>query len=833
MAPKTIIKNFNAFQGVDLRSSDLVRSPDAYIEFQNAVKTRDSSVTNRQGSKRRTSKFLNYLGEYRYAYSDANGAIQEELLTLGSSLHKITKASLTITYSGSATLCYFSILFDETANLQFKIVEEGVGENSFSLGTGNESGYTELSTFVSWINGLTNFTATLSGFILPGGTVAADVLPIVEFLDLTAAPNTQTLELLEYTPVNDCFTGGNVFQAYFDASGSDSFEHASIVNASNCMFLATGHEFLHVYDGQTVYRAGMPESTTPTMLLGGAGAVTGTYRYLTTHVFIDNRNNRTEGVESNVSNTISPSSQMVTVTATNIITDSGYNTNCAIVSGNQTGVTTINTTASNTMQVGDTAYFLDRSTGEYVTRKVTARSAGTIAIEGAAVNVNNNDVISNNLRIAIYRTKNGGIEYFLVEEIPNNSFAATQTYSDNKIDSALGLQYLFPIDGFENDVLTAKPKYLTLHQNQLIAAGDPTNPDTIFISLPGDPFSFPAVSGVVDIISTKAGGISGLASDQTVLIVGKEDELFIGSGDFSEPGQYRFERTNNTIGFACHNAIQQIGEGIIFLSKQGFYRIRGSRVDEIGEPINKLFFDKAYTDSQILRLKRSWTCFINSAEKLFCYIPCESGNSPTTKFANSNSKLIVYDSYFGSWSFWTGLNCGGGLTDYQNKMWWNSKREDVSTVTRSNVSSHLDNGNLYDYADDGIAIQTKVHPQWEDGGEPSVFKKILRVKIYNMLKDVLQPTFSMSVKTEIDYQYGATHSDFVADFGSVSSLGYGYGSWGIFAWGSPATIFKTYKLRNSKVKTLRFLFEHNRVNEKFAISGWEYEMVAAYRKEMK
>jgi hypothetical protein len=102
-----------------------------------------------------------------------------------------------------------------------------------------------------------------------------------------------------------------------------------------------------------------------------------------------------------------------------------------------------------------------------------------------------------------------------------------------------------------------------------------------------------------------------------------------------------------------------------------------------------------------------------------------------------------------------------------------------------------------------------------------------------MLRDVLQPNFEMSVKTEIDYAYGSTHSDFNAMFGSLSSLGYGYGAWGSSAWGTPATVFKTYKLRNSKVKTLRFLFENNQQHQKVALSGWEYEMIAAYRKEMK
>jgi hypothetical protein len=836
MAPKVIVKNFNSFKGLDKRSSDLTRAPDYAITYQNAVVTRDSSITNRVGSKLFTNNSANYLGLYRYAYSDENGMVKEELLSLSNSLNKVDEGSLTVTYSGANTLCYIEVLFDANANLQFKIVE-GATVNQVSLGTGYESLYFGLNDLLTWINGIAGFAATSTGFVLPGIIRAAQVVPVSIYLDLASGAKSQVISLYKHTMVPAPVSGSTAFQTYFDAAGTDGFEHASTANVANCMFIATGKEYLHVYDGQNVYRAGVPESPIPSPVVGAAGALTGTYKYIATYIYIDNRLNRTEGTESVSSEfltggIVTPAAQRITVTLTNILAGTGFNTNCAIVNGNQVGVTTINTTASNTMQVGDTAYFLDRSSGLYVTREVTGVTAGTITIAGAVVNVNNNDVISNNLRIGIYRVVDGGEDYFLVDEVPNNSFSSTQTYSDNKIDTALGLQYLFPIDGYEHDVLTAKPKYLTVHQNQLIAAGDPTLPDTGFISLPGDPFSFPAVAGTFDIISTKAGGISGLASDQTVLVVGKEDELFIGSGDFSEPGQYRFERTNNTIGFACHNAIQQIGEGIIFLSKQGFYRLRGNRIDEIGEPLNKVFFEKAYSDSQTMQLKRSWACYINSSEKFFCYVPCESG-SGATQFANSNSRLFVYDSYFNGWGEWTGLNCGGGLTDYQNSVWWQSKRDDVSTQTRGNVSTHLNTGTLYDYADHGIAIDWKFHPQWEDGGEPSVFKKFTRLKLYNLVRDVLQPSFDMTVKTEIDYNYGNTHSDFQATFGSSSSLGYGYGAWGTSAWGTPATVYRVYKLRNTKVKTIRFMFENNNQHEKVALSGWEYEMVGAFRKELK
>jgi hypothetical protein len=94
---------------------------------------------------------------------------------------------------------------------------------------------------------------------------------------------------------------------------------------------------------------------------------------------------------------------------------------------------------SHTMKVGQTAYFYDSVSASFVTREITAVAATTITIAGAAVTVADNAVISNNLRIMILRTVSTGTIYKFVAEIPNNSFSATQVYTDATADASLGL----------------------------------------------------------------------------------------------------------------------------------------------------------------------------------------------------------------------------------------------------------------------------------------------------------------------------------------------------------------------------------------------------------
>lgn len=827
-APKAIQKHFNAFKGKDLRSSDLVRDPDAAIELRNAQYTRDSAIGNRLGAKI-LGPNAQFLGQFTHRYSDGTtGAIQEEMLSVGQKLYKRISNSITVTYSGSANPVQLNLNFASQSHFYCNIVEGTTTVLNYDMGNGLEAVPITLANLKTQIDAIPNFACTIVGTTT---TPAALVLPTSLNLDLASSPKTQVITWYDWSAVNETET--NTFGSYYGARGDTAFEHCCMVNANNCAYFATGYEYVKKYDGQTVYRMGVPEPPISTMALGGAGVPNGTYYYYTTYVQIDNRGNRQEGTESVVSASVAPVNQIVNVTVTNVQAGTGFNTNCALVNGNQVGVTTVTVTNSpHTLQVGDTAYFLDRASGNYVTRVLTGRTATTITFAGA-VNVNNADVISNNLRIAIYRTKAGGIEPFLVAEIPNNSFAGTQVYADNKADSALGGQYYFPLPGYEHDLLNVKPRYLTIHQSQMIAAGAFASPDTIYVSLVGDPEYVPAVAGQSDIISTRSGGVSGLASDQTSLIVGKDTELFVGTGDFSTPGAYRFQRINQKVGITCHNSIAEIGDGIAFLSNSGFYvLIGGSRLVELGEPINKVFFDPVYSDATRQQLKRSWAVYVPQSEQYICYIPTESG-SGTGRYANSNAITYIYDTYFEGWMDWDTFNMGGGACVFGNELWFQSKRTDTTLGVTGNLWKQSKQGNVYDYADHGEPISFRFIPQWEDLGEPSVWKLIPRLKIYSLVRDVLQPAFSMTVKSEIDYAPGITHSNFTATFGSGASLGYGYGAWGSSPWGTPVIVSQKYKLKVTKLKTLRFRFEHANLHEKMAISGWEYEVSPTYSKELK
>src|SRR5690606_16650409 len=127
----------------------------------------------------------------------------------------------------------------------------------------------------------------------------------------------------------------------------------------------------------------------------------------------------------------------------------------AQTNGAQSNKFTITVDSGHSMKAGDIAYFWDYSQSRFIQREVTATGATTLTFsadsldndpsspnydEGGEVSVLDNALITNNFRIGIYRTKNTGSLFYLVEERP---MGASAEY-DDMADSALGAAYIEP-----------------------------------------------------------------------------------------------------------------------------------------------------------------------------------------------------------------------------------------------------------------------------------------------------------------------------------------------------------------------------------------------------
>jgi hypothetical protein len=175
---------------------------------------------------------------------------------------------------------------------------------------------------------------------------------------------------------------------------------------------------------------------------------------------------------------------------------------------------------------------------------------------------------------------------------------------------------------------------------------------------------------------------------------------------------------------------------------------------------------------------------------------------------------------------------GGGLAVAEGSLWWQSKTDNAG-VTGYMYKRHA-RGDENDFADHTSVITLKFGPQWEDGAEPGQLKYIPRVRVYNVNRSLFQTPYTLTIKTELDYNLGITDTVISYPFtAGTSSGGWGLFAWGTGGWGTPVVVFpRPYKLKLSKFHALRFIFSHGVLSQRAIISGWEYELIFPYRAEL-
>lgn len=828
-------KRYVNFKGLDKKATDLTRS----IEYASLIK---NAQYRKSGAPEKRPGYEGYAGSIGgfglFTYNRVNpstGAVEPEELNVGATVYKRKNSTLSVSYSGPDSTALISIFLDtDTEVFRCQITEGSTLKLDQSLGIGiDEASPYTISNLVSQINLIPNFLASVSG----DGSVAAAFLKTTRDHDLTSSGSALSVTASYWSAVNTPIS--NPLNGSSTHRNDDDFENASAVQLNNVMYFTNGYDQVQKYDGQNMYRAGLPTPAVPTSVLA-AGAVTGSnYFHKIQYVQVDAVGNVVEGNQSTVATGLSPAGQSMNVTVANIQASTGFNTNCAIVNGGQVGVTTITVDdgsgGGHTMKVGDTAYFKDQISGSYVERAITAITATTITIAGTAVNVNDNQVISNNLRILIFRNKTSSgtpTTFYEVEEIPNNSFAATQVFNDNKADASLGAIFVSPLT---DRSAPPKGKYISAWRKSLFIAGSYTDPFTCFYSDVDGPEYFPADGSTsFDIYSLLGDPISGIGPNNDVFAIFTKRSVDIASGDIVE-GNIRVDQISTDIGCVAHATIQELRGTLAFLSDRGPYKmVAGQIPTPLGESeygggrIEPIFDQDGLGDAQVFKLKRAVGFNDRKREQYKLFLPCESASG--NKYANDNSRMYVYDYAKDAWLEWTNINAAGGMTATGEDFYWVERR---LSPEFSSVTSYLyrvrNLNDAFDYADHNQAIDWEYGMQWEALGEPSVMKSFVRAKIFS-LEETNNNTNDVSV--EVEFNYVSDTPILMFDF-SFPSGGYGVSEYSTASYGDPAENVSIHKLGGSRTKSARLIFKNNTINQNAIISGWELEIATSYRPRLK
>lgn len=818
MAAQYILaKSFAAFRGLDLRSGDLLRTKEFASDMRNCEFRSTAALSKRKGYHiKENSAGQGALAVYNNL-NTSNGVITDNLVSADESLYVLEEGSITLTYSGSGTAYYTCKATG--SSIEFNLYEDDVLVTSQNLGTGLESVPVTQSSFVATLDALSDFTASSTGV----DTGPAAFLPFSERTDIGSSV---TITTSYNTEVNS--PSGSPFAAHWAKRNDPEFEIMSYVNLNGLLYISNGYDELHKYDGQNVYRAGMPEGGDVSASLTGSGTITNSsLKYRLVYYQVDNKGNIVEGIMGGSSTGISAVAQTVDVTVDNIEASSGFNTNAAIIDGTQSGVTTIavddGSAGDHTLKVGDTAYFYDDSTSAYVTREVTARTASSITIAGAAVDVTDNTVISNNLRIDIYRNQSSGSTFYLVESIPNNSFASTQVFSDNVPDASLGAEYIEPI---KQRGLPPKGRYITLYRNQLIISGFTDDVDAVAYSDVDSPEYFPAGQNRFNVDTEKGDKVTGVKTLNSVLYVFKGQTIHTLTGDLIND-DFRVDiLTTGGVGCVANATIQEVNGNLFFLDKDGVYSVSqgADGVQEISELISPEFSSNEYNFSRAVA--QYWL----EQDKYCLYMPeLETNGGNIT--ATSNSLVYVYDFFRQGWLIWSNINALGGLVTFNEVLWTVGINYNTNTSNVDRLLQEFQNtGTSVDYSDHEQAISSYYKTHWETLGEPSVFKKFLRLKLFSLDVDVTDfetQLFKIQMTTEQNFNDVPIYMH-EFDFANGATGGWGENPWGAFPWGDARLSFIKTKLKSNKAQSLRLTFENNNVNKNYLLSGYELEIAAPY-----
>lgn len=844
MAVRNILqKYFQNFAGLDLRSSDLIRSQNAATSVLNA-EFRDTGAL----SKRRGYQYLvrgdqgsgDIVANGLAVWEDTDvntGAVNERLVGIGRDLWEKLTDTFTFTYSGTGTATYSIKLNATSGNWEFIVSESGVVVSTQILGDGTDAGDMTVSTLVTNLNALTDFSCTGAS---TAGSEKAAFIPTV--IDQTVA-STGTAITVHYWSKIDTPSGLTIpFNLHWAKRTDASFENATFSQLNDVLYISNGYDKMCKFDGNRVYRAGLPQSQINTVATNGAGTAlthNAQVNYKTVFEYKDAKENIITGQLSaayDFTNTAG-STHDIDVTVYNLkesagtVTNDGFNIDQATVNGAQTTVNSITVDSGNPLKVGDFVYIDDSVSGTIVQRKVTASSDTSITVDGDAVTVANNAIISN-IKIIVYRTIDfaaSGVPglFYVTGEVINDKDNDTQVFTDTTSDAILqgNVQLVEPI---KPHGLPPVCKYMIAWRGQLVLSGNIDSVNTIYYSDIESPEYFPPADQSFDVDRP----VTGLYAQDSFLYVFERERINAVNGDFGVDEFTVSRASNEGIGCISHHTIQEVQSRVFFLSRKGIYAIsQQNGLEEAGATIEPRFGSRAsYDFSQAVAF--NW----RAEDKYLLFLPKLNQASGNAISANdATSEIYVFDYFRNAWLQWDNYNFMGGIVDFDDKLHFMRRSTSGGSTPDSQLIRLLNTGTEFDYSDHTASITFEYSTHWETLGDPSVWKKFLRIKIHALdstLASFEGNAFDLTVQAKHNFDPNTVVGQFTIDF-SGGSEGWGNGGWGDIPWGAARLKGAKNKLASKKVRSHQLKFSNDILQENVLISGYELEIVTPYSPNIK
>lgn len=306
-------KIFSNFKGLDKRSSHITRTAEHAVEAKNVRYRKSGAISKRKGTHIACGDFKGGYGLTTYKKIDSVGAVSDELISVGSDgkLYRLLERDITITvdeptisWSGAQAdvtddnklMQYYvsNKVNPDTKEFLFTISRDNKDIISYNLGTGLNSPDSTITNLISVINSATigsgicsnpsytdeSFcTANSATWTEPSAELTAtvsnnDILTKkAAFIDtlsnneiIYGTPLVLKYRIWEEIPMGDTsYQGGKSFTIYDrDSNGqvaNTELENASFAQLNNVLYISNGYDEVMKYDGDKIYRAGLPAPT--------------------------------------------------------------------------------------------------------------------------------------------------------------------------------------------------------------------------------------------------------------------------------------------------------------------------------------------------------------------------------------------------------------------------------------------------------------------------------------------------------------------------------------------------------------------------------------------
>lgn len=512
---------------------------------------------------------------------------------------------------------------------------------------------------------------------------------------------------------------------------------------------------------------------------------------------------------------------------------------CAKDGATQNVVNTISilnsVTAPNRLGVGDIIYFLNRDSGRYETRTLTAVSLTSITWSGGTAGVNANDLISANLRIEIYRTKAGGRFFYFLEEIPAYVFSLTGTsYSDNKADTALGVTFIdVPIGKEPNP--PPKASILAQHQGAVVYTGIRGNPNQFgWSDLTGGPEAVPLASNYSEVPTSVLGAITACGSDsEDKLALFKANAYYSVEGTLDDGNFITRAVSENDFGISAHASLAKVKSVLVGIGPLGPIAVSGGQLLLTQESLSVLGARIApRIASNFLLVPEFAVGFNDSSNREYVfYMPGKAiyggdgvlVNYPHFSAAYSyESKPVWFDR---SWAN-TGIEPNMGFTVFNGTKFYASNV--VGNTTASREPGHffreINNllvDSLQAYADNHLAITNTWTTDFETLGEPSIDKAWAKVKVWALPstyeREAQDFSYSLLLQSYRNFSMSVADSSETRTYALTES--------------TPGYFERIYTLMPNRARGMAFKLTANTIFQCPFVSGIEVLVPVSYAKE--